>query len=142
MRCKSNTLFYTLIHFGRLKLRKGLHGKRIETAVYDSHRACYEFCRIAHQIMYRATEFFRVSHSSERSLSDHVLSALGVGAVGVCKQRAVLLRKEESRRYGVNAYQLSKLLRTFRCHESREVADACLCRSISADACQGAESRH
>ena len=58
-----------------------------------------------------AAKLFRVTHASERSLTDHILTALSVCAVGVGQEGTVLLSDEESRSYGVDPDALAELLR-------------------------------
>ena len=60
-----------------------LHGKRVETSVYHCHGACDELGSIAHQVVYGATEFFRLAHTSKWGLTYYIFAAFCIGAVGI-----------------------------------------------------------
>ena len=68
-----------------------------------------------------AAQLLGLAHASERRLANHVLSALGVAAVGVGEQGAVLLGDEESWGYGIHADALAELSCRLVGHVSREV---------------------
>ena len=123
-------------------LARLLHCVNIESSVYYGNRTCYEFCGVAHQVMYCSAKFFRVAHASERCLMYYVASPLGVRAVRIGQQCAVLFCDEEAWGYCVYAYSLTEFLCAFSCHEGCEIADAGLCGCISAYTCDGAEGSH
>lgn len=89
-----------------------------------------------------STELLWLAHAPERSLSYHVLTALGIGSIGIGKQRTVLVGDEETRRNGVDSYSLAKLLGTLVSHVFGEVGDAGLGCRIATHAGQRAESCH
>ena len=89
-----------------------------------------------------ATELLRLAHSAKWSLSDHILSTLGIATVRVGEERTVLLSDEESRSDGVHTDALAKLLGALRSHIGREIRDASLGSSIAAYAGHRAEGSH
>ena len=119
-----------------------LHCEAVETAVNNGNSAGDEFGGVGHQIVDGAAEFLGLAHATEGSLTYHILSALGEGAVGIGEQAAVLLGDEKSWRNSIYAYAFAKLLCTFCSHECSEVADASFCSCIAADAGHGSESSH
>lgn len=119
-----------------------LHCKAVETAVHYGNSAGDEFGGVGHQIVDGAAEFLGLAHTTEGSLTYHILSALGEGAVGIGEQTAVLLGDEEARGNGVHADALAEFLGAFGGHEGGEIADASLGCCISAHAGHGAEGCH
>ena len=89
-----------------------------------------------------STELLWLAHAAERSLSYHVLTTLGIGSIGIGKQRTVLVGDEETRRIAVDSYSLAKLLGTLVSHVFGEVGDAGLGCRIATHAGQGAEGCH
>ena len=89
-----------------------------------------------------AAEFLRLSHTSERSLTDHVCTSLGPASVRVCEEGTVLLGKEESWSYRIYADLLTELLGNLSCEECSEVADAGLGSGLSGNTCHRTECSH
>lgn len=73
-----------------------LHGKSVESTIDHSHRTGDKLGRIGHQVVDGSTEFIGLSHSAERSLTDDILSAFGIGTIGIGEQCSVLFGDEES----------------------------------------------
>ena len=119
-----------------------LHCERVEASIHHGNRAGDELRGVAHEVVDGAAQLLGVAHPAERGLVDDVLAALCVRAVGVGQQRAVLLGDEEAGGYGVDADALAELLGALGGHEGREVADAGLRGSVSANAGDGAERSH
>ena len=89
-----------------------------------------------------SVEFLGHAEAFERRLADDVESALGVAAVGVGEERAVLLGEEEARRDGVHADAFAELGGYFIGHEGGEIADAGFGGGVAAHAGQWTEGGH
>ena len=119
-----------------------LHCKAVETAVNNGNSAGDKLCGVGHQIVDGAAEFLGLAHTTEGSLTYHILSALGEGAVGIGEQAAVLLGDEEARGNGVHSDALAEFLGALGGHEGGEIADASLGCGISAHAGHRTEGCH
>ena len=119
-----------------------LHCEAVETAIDHGNSAGDEFGGVGHQIVDGAAEFLGLAHATEGSLTYHVLSALGEGAVGIGEERTVLLGDEEARGNGVDTDALAEFLGALGGHEGGEIADAGLGCGISAHAGHRAEGCH
>ena len=123
-------------------LYEGLHGEHVEAAVNLGYGASDKLRGIAHQVVDGAAKLVGIAHATEGSLTDDVLTALGVAAIRVGEQRAVLLSDEEARGNGVDADALAELLGTLRSHVGSEVGDAGLGCGIATDTRHGTECCH
>lgn len=89
-----------------------------------------------------ATEFLGLTHPSERSLTNNVLSPLRITAIGIGEQRAVLFRQEEAWSNGIHTDAFAKLARTLSSHVLRKIGDTRFGQSITANTRQRTESCH
>ena len=119
-----------------------LHCEAVETAVNNGNSAGDKLCGVGHQIVDSAAEFLGLAHATEGSLTYHILSALGEGAVGIGEQTAVLLGDEEARGNGVHSDALAEFLGALGGHEGGEIADTSLGCGISAHAGHRTEGCH